>query len=202
MTIIFLLFFNSVFYFAAKNTKFLAEQEHSWKTSHAFFCTLRYLFACVPSQFKILADLMALDPFPLRKLEEGFRICHLSARRYVIPLQLLQLTEASSCTASKSHKDHSHITSITTFNTSDMVENMINSAHSWVQSGEHINSSHSSECLSMPASSPQRPGLHNRLHNTPLELPVQSLNDKSYYIGRLSPKSNPLEVQTEFQCLL
>lgn len=81
---LFLLFFNSMFCFAAKNTKFLAEQEHPWKmflSSHASFCTLDSCWHMYLVQNTCQSD--AMDPFPLRKLKECFRICHL---RHIMPL--------------------------------------------------------------------------------------------------------------------
>jgi len=109
---------------------------------------------------------------------------------------LLQLPEASSV-------QHPNLTWITATLQASQLSTL-------GRTRSHTNSAHSSQCLTMPASSPhspgrltgstsKRPGSWRLLWN---ELSVQSLNNKNHYIGRLGPKSNPLEIQTESQRLL
>ena len=116
---IFLLFFNSVFYFVVENTKFLAEQEHPWKTflsSHSS-CTLDscwHVYLVKPKYLPIWCN----GPIPTVEIKKNALGYATSPRE---DSWCLYMTSPAArgilCTASKSDMDHSHITSITTFNT-------------------------------------------------------------------------------------
>ena len=125
---IFLLFFNSMFYFAAKNTKFLAEQEHLWKTflsSHASFCTLDscwHVYLVSPKYLPIWC----------------FRICHLSPRRHVValynfsswqrrPLHSIQISHGS-----QPHNKHHNFQHFWYGREHDLIATLLTALNAWV----------------------------------------------------------------------